>query len=265
MDTRSIQELFSKAIRRFQADGESQSTALCALQGRGTQEVFDAAIAICGSTECLEREIGALVLGQLGSPERTFPNVACEHLLRLAADEADLNVLRTMIFAIGHTGSRCGDAELVKFADHPDDQVRHGVAFSLVGTTEVVAVEALLVLMQDRVSEVRDWATTAIGTSPELDGYAIRDALFARTRDVDAMTRGEAYTGLAKRGAEELVQPLLAELKALVSDCDGAGLNHYFLEAAKIYLGLEDEVEFSTEELMSALERKSFQMRDRRR
>ena len=52
-----------------------------ALHWRGTNEVLDWAVRLCRSSCAVERRVGADILGQLGVPERTFPEVCLRTLL----------------------------------------------------------------------------------------------------------------------------------------------------------------------------------------
>lgn len=102
-----------------------------------------------------------------------------------AADEADL-------------------AAMLALADHPDDEVRRVVAFTLPlmthgdGPTEQM-VAVTIDLTRDRDKDVRDYACFALAEWREVDTPALRDALAARLDDIDRDTRSEALVGLAYR------------------------------------------------------------------
>jgi HEAT repeat protein len=266
-DPRSTEELIADAVartRREYADPPEDEEdvksyePLAILHARGTREVLDAALALCDSKDPIERGVGANILGQLGDGDRTFPEECCDRLLRLLTDEQDLYVLRRVIFAFGHLGNLRAEPELVKFKNHADHIMRYGVAFSLAGTTHPEAVKALLELMRDPYEQARDWATTSIGGTLELDGPEIREALLERASDEDIFTRAEAHLGLARRRDERLLPYLIAELKELLDPSDDERddrVDYEFCNAAKIYLGLDEELKISAEELLATLQR----------
>jgi len=132
------------------------------------------------------------------------------------------------------------------------------LAFALAGTTHPDAVKVLLELMRDDDERVRDWATTSIGGTIEIDGGEIRDALLERISDPDAATRGEALAGLARRRDQRLLPHLIAELEGLIASTnagrDESG-DYHFRDAAKIYLGLPEDDDVEPMSLVSALRR----------
>jgi HEAT repeat protein len=73
-DSRSTAEVIETAL----ADAERKDDlpenyrAIAVLHARGTRDVLTAALALCGSPDPKRRALGAEILGQLGSPERTF-------------------------------------------------------------------------------------------------------------------------------------------------------------------------------------------------
>lgn len=71
----------------------------------------------------------------------------------------------------------------------------------------------LIALSRDADDEVRDWATFQLGSQLELDRADVRQALTDRLDDPDLDTRCEAFVGLARRGEECAVRPLLKALK----------------------------------------------------
>jgi HEAT repeat protein len=250
LDPRSTSELIETALAEAELaddppDGEYLAVAVLHL--RGTREVLSAALELCGSPDPKRRDLGAVILGQLGSPERTFPEECCDALLDLVRHDPDPQVLRKAVFAFGHLGNRRCEPQLIALRSHPDQAVRHGVAFALCGATSSASVQALLELMEDPYERARDWAATSIGQTVSIDGPEIRAALLRRATDDDVFTRAEALHGLARRHDERVVPFLIAELPL---DQQGA---HLFDEAAKAFLGLDEEREVDTEELLAAL------------
>lgn len=247
-DPRSTAELVEVALIDPDGDPHGEShLALLALMDRGSRDVLDAAIALCGSDKAAHRRVAATLLGQLG-PDRPFSEDCCDALLHLLKRECDSQVLVTAVFAFGHLGNRRCEPELIALKDHPNDVVRHGVAFSLHGATSDAAVRTLLEMTDDPYVLARDWATTSLGDTLAVDGPEIRAALLRRASDEDEIIRSEAQHGLARRHDERVVPYLIAELSA---DRD---YMHLFVDAAKDYLGVDQDREAGPDILLSALQ-----------
>jgi HEAT repeat protein len=106
-------------------------------------------------------------------------------------------------------------SRLETLATHEDPDVRESVAHTLGMLATEGGIPALLRLMQDPVTSVRDWATFALGTlHQDVDTPEIREALFARIRDADAETRGEALVGLARRADPRAVELIREDVRA---------------------------------------------------
>ena len=264
-DPRSTAELIEAALdslRHELADSLENDNdgrhgaALSVLHARGTHEVLVAALGLCDAKNSAERQLGASILGELGQPDRRFPEECCERLLQFLRQEQHPDVFRAAIFALGHLGNRRADPDLARLKDHPDDVVRHCVAFALAGTTHPEGVEALLCLMNDPNEYARDWATTGIGQTLELDNAEIRSALLLRLGDKDSSTRAEAHLGLARRRDARQLPYLIGELQ-LQSNPPSTGIDIqydcYFRDAAKIWLGLANDDEFDALHLVACL------------
>jgi HEAT repeat protein len=230
---------------QHELDDDSPCPSTVALHERGTREVLDAALTLCTSLDPKWRSLSARILGELGSPERTFPEECCDALIRLLHDPA-MDVQIAAIYALGHLGNRRCDPYLLPFASHPEPAIRKGVGFSLSGTSLPEAVPVLLALMRDTYVEARDWATTTLAAATCFDVPEIREALVERASvDDDAIVRGEALHGLARRGDRRAL-PLL--IRALSGD------DPYSLEdAAKVYLGLDEDEEVAADALLQDL------------
>lgn len=249
-DPRSTAELFEIALDE-ERDGYgpgSAHEALIVLHERATPEVLERAIALCRHASAAHRILGARVLGELGPPPRAFPDACGEELLRLVATDEDIEVMIAAIFALGHLRhTSAEDPRIIGLRSHPDDRVRHAVAFALCGCTSDESVRALLELMSDPEPLARDWATTAIGGTVELDGPEVRAALLQRATDVDEITRAEALHGLARRHDERVVPYLLAELAHPREKL------HLVEAAASCYLGLPEDQKVERDFLLVAL------------
>src|SRR5581483_4385690 len=98
--------------------------------------------------------------------------------------------------------------------DHPDERVRFGVVFGLLGQEDERTIRALIDLSTDLDIDVRDWATFGLGSMSEVDTPALREALVARLDDEEGDVRGEAMVGLARRHDQRMIEPLLTDLEA---------------------------------------------------
>jgi HEAT repeat protein len=243
----STSALLEVAYReQHELDDDSPCPATVALHERGSREVLEAALTLCTSLDPRWRSLGARLLGELGSPERTFPEECCDALVGLLRDPSDTVVI-SAIYALGHLGNHRCDSEVLALRDHPDPAIRKGVAFALSGTSLPEAVPILLKLMEDPDVEARDWATTTLGQAPSFDGPEIRAALLARAKDDDEIVRGEALHGLALRGDGRCRFLLAAELER------PGDHPHLFADGAKLCLGIDEDAEIAVQELLAGL------------
>lgn len=218
-DPRTTAELI--AIALTETDEEVAWDAVRSLHWRGGLEVLELAMQLTKSTSSSERRLGADILGQLGIPERAYPE-QCKSVLRdLLTAEENAEVLRAVLVALSHQNDIEAIPLVVRFATHPESEVRHGtvLALSMHNGHEVPhAIETLIALSNDACQRVRDWATFALGTLIEVDSKQIRDALADRLKDPDFDTRGEALVGLAQRKDVRVIAAIKIELE---SDCVG--------------------------------------------
>lgn len=256
-DPRATDELFAEAIRESEREADSDFSPdpkkdgafspVAILHARGTHDVLVGARRLCGSPDTLRRRLGALVLGQLGSPKRSFPEECCDELLRLLATDSALEVIIESLFALGHLGNRRADLAVTKFSDSENKDIRHGVAFALFGTTLPEGISTLLTLINDDGVKARSWATSGIARNKALDGPDVREALLERVRDEDREIRSEAIWGLAVRKDLNVIESLAQELRT------PSRLHYNFVDAAKAYLGLSEDEEISTPEILNML------------
>ena len=219
---RSFDELLALARDEWHSDAE-WAPYLSALAYRGDEEVLFRAQAMAEDADARERGIAAFLLGQLGTPVRTFPAESSATLEAMAAREQDAGVLEAIAHGFGHLGEPYGLDTLLGLATHADARVREAAAIALAGREAPAAVDALIRLSRDDAGEVRDWATFAIGTLASRDTAELREALAARLEDPDPETRLEAVHGLALRGDVRAVEPAL-ELLAAAACSDHGGM-----------------------------------------
>jgi HEAT repeat protein len=215
-DTRTVDELVSAAL--CEVDEEAHWDAVNALQDEGSREVLQRASDLCGSPCSRERCLAADVLGQLGVPERTFPDECVALLLAMIESERNPMVLQAVLVEFSHLNDRAAIDAASKFVAHADPDVRHAAVLALTGHDERPAIQMLIALTEDPVPNVRDWATFALGTQTDADTPEIREALVRRLEDSDEVTRGEAFVGLARRKDRRVVPAVADELRG---DCVG--------------------------------------------
>jgi len=244
-DQRPVPELFEVALRS--QDEDLRWDAVAALHWRGSREIFDGAAELCKSKNAAERALGADILGQLGVPERAFPDESFAAILNLLSDTSD-EVLFSAILALQHVDSRRAASHIIPFRNHGNDNVRYAVAFALGGVGDQGAINALVGLASDRDAEVRNWATFGLGQQCDADSQQIREALADRLDDQDQDVRYEAICGLARRRDVRMA----GFLKTLLhEDPDDI----FAREAAARLLGMESSGDMSTSELLGALQR----------
>lgn len=249
-DTWSTAALLEAAfVETHEREPGSPCPARVALHARGNREVLEAALTLCRSLDPRWRSLGAEILGELGFPDRTFPEECCDALVDLLRHDTSREVVTSAVYALGHLGNRRCDPDLLALKDHPEPAIRKGVAFSLLGTTLPAAVPVLLQLMEDPHKETRDWATTTLGQAVCFDSAEIRDALLRRAAsDSDDITRGEALCGLGRRGDRRGVPLLIKELARIDEQYAS-----YAQDAAKAYLGIDEDEDVASEDLIGAL------------
>src|SRR5581483_9093861 len=211
-DTRTNEELLHVALT--EADEEVVREAIMEMHMRGGRDVFEHACRLCASPEARERRVGADILGQLGTPNHTFPEETLSILLSMLEQEQEPKVLNSIAVALGHRHDPQAIEPLARLKNHQDEGVRFGVVFGLMGHEDALAIQTLMELSTDTDVDVRDWATFGLGSQIEADTPAIREVLAARLTDEDENVRGEAIVGLARRHDRRMVEPLLTDLEA---------------------------------------------------
>jgi HEAT repeat protein len=217
-DPRTTDELLRIALTLLTATTDEDEhiawDAISALHYRATREVLDAARTFCESDDPGKRQVGTDILGQLGVPDRAFPEECLPILLALLAEEQDADVLHSIGVALGHLCDPRAIEPLVNLKGHPDPDVRYGVVFGLLTHENDLAIRTLIELSCDPANKIRDWATFGLGSQIDTDTPEIREALFARLADEDPTTSGEAMVGLAHRKDPRVVEAIIRDLEA---------------------------------------------------
>jgi HEAT repeat protein len=216
----NTKELIEKALGT--KDEEQYWEYIRSLHIRGTKEVLDQATKLCESESIQSIITGADILGQIGVPERTYPNEALAALRELIkVQDQNPQILNSALVAIGHTQQPEDNNDLVivrKLSAHDNEDVRLGAVMVLWGHEDPESISTLITLSHDPDPNVRDWATTGIGSIIEADSEEIRAALLDRVKSEDKKdetdTYYEALMGLAVRKDPRAIKPILENLKS---------------------------------------------------
>jgi HEAT repeat protein len=192
------------------SDELASDDALWALRRMGSMEVFERAQALTLSKIPKERELGVQILCQFKSPNYELHDQSTRILVELLAVESNVDVLCAIGWGLGHLSAAAGVAPLCELTSHSDPRVRLAVVGGLLRQESENAIEALIILSQDNIPEVRSWATFALAQQIDADTPKIRKALYARLSDEDGKTYVEAVYGLARR-KDKIVIEILSE------------------------------------------------------
>ena len=151
---RSVEELIRIALTEQDEDADWE--AVTVLHHKGSREVLEAARRLCASDIADERQLGANILGQLGMPDRTFPDECFEILAAMLAKETEPSVLECIGVAFGHLGDTRAIELLLPLQRHANSDVRFGVVLGLTGHSRPDAVKAIIELSRDSDELVRD-------------------------------------------------------------------------------------------------------------
>jgi HEAT repeat protein len=188
------------------------------LQCRGEREVLDQSLILIQNSNPEEKQLGIHILGQLGIPNRAFPDECLTNLVGLLENEFDPQILRDICIALGHLNDPQSIEPQLKFCLHPNWEVRYGVVHGLSGHDDERAISALISLSSDVNPQIRNWATFGLGSLIDIDTPEIRSVLYQRfitenvENDETAEIYGEALVGLANRQDERILPQLIEEL-----------------------------------------------------
>ena len=222
MAARLVRQAIAALRGAEEGDEQNEYGALLWQAAADGIESLSLGLHLIGSHDPAEREAGCDLLGHASNQHGAVRAETATALVALAQRETEVCVLASVARAIEMTYDPRAVPVLVALAEHPDAEVRQAVAASftgvLTGSPDGPDVRALIMLTRDRHPRVRDWATFTLGFQAEVDGPAIRAALWERTGDEDPDARREGVHGLARRHDPRAV-PLLA---GLLNDPDGA-------------------------------------------
>jgi len=199
-------------------DTECRWELVDAITGECPDDVFEEASALIGAPDPHSRTLGADILGRLVTVDQGQRTRVSRTLRGALAVERSPEPVASIVAALGHVGDPSTLDLVFPLVAHASAEVRLAVAFA-VATLSLHPLGpqsrvALIRLSRDENSEVRDWATHALGTLSEADGPEIRDALLARAEDDCPEARAEALFGLAVRHDPRAVPHLIRALRS---------------------------------------------------
>jgi HEAT repeat protein len=244
MNRSEIDVLFARTLVD-DGDAEDAWSAIHRLRLNGCREIFDRAAAWCESEDPRKRGRAADVLCQLrraplsnslaGETERLFPDESYRLIAKMLETEQDPLVLDSAISALGHLRNRDAIPQIFRFQDHPDDNVRFAVSFSLCCfPDDPRSVAGLLKLTRDSDAEVRDWAVFGLGVLGDADTPEIREALLGCLEDADEDVSEESAVGLGRRQDQRVI----SRLRAMLDDPE---ISPRILDAVAGLLGLKEK------------------------
>lgn len=172
------------------------------LRKRGSEDIFTRCYQLATTGNDLERKTAIDVLAQMGHVPRPYYTQTIALCFKLLATEKQPNVLRAILYAIGHNNQQL-DAQqtsrVVSFKEHANKDVRFAMVFALLTVDNKTAIDTLIALSTDKIADIRNWATFGIGSQITTNSEEITAALWNRINDTDEDTRLEAISGLAQR------------------------------------------------------------------
>lgn len=146
-----------------------RTSAAKQLHLRSEENIFHSVSHLCSNTQDdYKREIGAFVLGQLGTPIFPYKNKSVGILMRLL-DDSSSDVRSAAVSAIGHLGAEeyFNDQnileKIIKLSNDNNDDVRVCCAYSLASFIKSErVVNTLKRLLKDPSNDVREWAKLSI-------------------------------------------------------------------------------------------------------
>lgn len=213
LSSSEIMELLAQAVGNSAASADQQGYWCCVseLHRRADPSILATCAAWAASQQPSVREASANVLAQLGYGEAYPFAQRSQPILEGLLADPETGVVSAALIALGHL--RVGDLPLITgHAKQSNADVRLAVVHALLSRDEPLAQHTLIELSRDIRTDVRDWATFALGSIGKTDSPEIRDALAARLVDEDNETRGEALIGLAARKDQRVIPAICKEL-----------------------------------------------------
>src|SRR5213594_2773510 len=130
---RGLKEYPTVAVLQFLEDSNVivRSEAARCLHLRPERRVFERVAQLLTSKRVYQRELGAFVLGQLGTPKRPYKKESTRILLRIVKSEPNAVVRATITVSLGQLKAAEALRKIVTFANDRSPAVRASVAFAI--------------------------------------------------------------------------------------------------------------------------------------
>lgn len=239
------------------------------LRGRPGEELFAKCAALAKSDDPKHKVIAIDILSKFGLPPRPYLQQTLKLFFDLFDTETDPDVLKSLLYAIGHNNSDLNNDQISKVCSlisNKNNLVKEGLTFALLGIDDLKAIDVLIKLSADKLSKIRNWATFGLASQTDRNNKTIRDALWNRVNDKHQETKLEAIAGLAKRKDNRAKDIIIRELTAgeyggllidailETGDIDYLPLLHENLKNAKTDAGINQEWISKLEDCISTLE-----------
>lgn len=208
-NTELLKVLFSRTSQKTRRE------YLAILHSRPSRELFFNSSLLIQSKNSKKRVLGVDIISQLGITKRPFVKETLSLLFTLLAHEKNTDVIASVLYAIGHNNKKLAPSQIEKIctlAQASNTEIKEAVIFALLGLTSAKALQTLILLSGDKLSRIRNWATFALASQTDRDSKAIRESLWARTKDRHQETRLEAILGLAQRQDKRVKELIVKEL-----------------------------------------------------
>ena len=136
-----------------------------------TKDTFNRVLRMINSNNIINREIGAYILGQLGTPKMPFAQDSLAELYKLLDNNEEDDVLVSAISSIGHILSYRQDLlpipnnfidKIIFFSKVSNPDIRIATAMTLASIGNITKVqEAIKKLLNDENQKVQEWAEVA--------------------------------------------------------------------------------------------------------
>lgn len=183
------------------------------LRKRPNKEVYNQAYNLSKSNNEKEKIIGIYVLAQLGFKPRYQQDKTVSLYFDLLKNEKSPKVISAILSSISHNNENINDNQISKLVKYSYSNVRFDLTLAISGLENNRAINTLIGLSNDKDSDIRNWATFALGTQIESDTEEIRTALWNRVNDSDFQTKSESIIGLANRMDKRIKEVIISELK----------------------------------------------------
>ncbi len=201
-------------------DDEISWDIISELRSRNIDEIFCLASALCAQPTAIERVLGTRLLDlgyyedQTDAEEKKYIRPKRQQskpvLEKMLFDESP----EVIVAAIHITSHLEFSGELISqrtdLATHANADIRRAMASSIYVDIEAPQklIDMLIMLMEDRDAEIRDWAVFSLGIQSDASSQHINNALASLLKDKDNCVRIQSAASLFKRGDVRFLKTL---------------------------------------------------------